>query len=291
MTIKHLVVSGGGHSGLQAFGILQELQKKNIWQLTDIESIYATSAGAILSMVIALGFDMETIFDYIVLRPWHEAYNIKPLQIFNIFSKKGWFDISTFEIFYKPFFKAKDISLDITMKEFYEFTKIDCHFFAIEMNSFQVVDFSHTTHPDLPIIHAVYMSSSVPLLFIPICKGDQCFVDGGILSNYPLFHCLQRENIDINQILGIKKLDDASSYPSIIKEESSILEFTSCFIHHIMMHMKSPYETTKTLPNEISFTGKSISFQILKEMLYSTDTRKEWIESGYEIAKKWLQSL
>jgi predicted acylesterase/phospholipase RssA len=288
MTIKHLVLSGGGHTGLQELGILQRLEQQNIWRLSDIKSIYATSAGSIITLMIALGFEWQTILDYILIRPWHEAYPIQPLQFFNVFTKKGWFDISTFEIFYEPFFKAKDIPLTITMKEFFELTNIDCHFFSTEINSFQNTDLSYTTYPDLPIIHAVYMSSSIPFLFVPLCIENQCFLDGGIFCNYPLQHCFQRvENKE--EILGIKKIQEMN-YNSIINDESSILDFTGCFVHNITANIIKPYETTGIIiPNEIKFQGVSISFQILKDLLYLSESRKEWIDSGYKIADTWLQ--
>jgi len=288
MTIKHLVISGGGHTGLQELGILHTLQKNNIWQMSDIESIYATSAGSIITLLIALGFDWQTIFDYIVLRPWQDAYPLQPLQFFNVFTKKGWFDISTFDIFYEPFFKAKDIPLTITMKEFYELTKIDCHFFATEINSFQNTDLSYTTFPDLPIIHAVYMSSSIPFLFVPLCIENQCFVDGGILCNYPLQQCFERvENKE--EILGLNKIQEMN-YTSVINDESGILDFTGCFVHHITANIMKPYNSTGIIiPNEVGFKGKSISFQILKDMLYLSESRKEWIDSGFAIAENWLQ--
>jgi len=287
MTIKHLVISGGGQSGLQILGILQELHQNNVWKLSDIESIYATSAGTMLSVLLMLGFEWETIYDYIVLRPWQEAFPIKPLQIFNIITKKGLFDSSFFDIFYEPFFNAKDISLKITMKEFFEFTKIDCHFYAIDINTFEVTDFSHYTHPDLPIIQAVHMSSTIPLLFIPYSIENKCFIDGGILINYPLQECMKKVQV-VEEILGIKKIDDAL-YPSLIHDESNFLDYISCFIHNIMKNIKTPYVVPNNfIPNEIIFYGRGVSFQIMKEMLYSSTIRKDWIDGGYVIAKEWL---
>ena len=50
--IKHLVISGGGAAGFSYYGVLKQTQLKGLWKLEDIQSIYATSAGAILAVII-----------------------------------------------------------------------------------------------------------------------------------------------------------------------------------------------------------------------------------------------
>jgi len=54
MTIKHLVIPGGGPVGLKALGALQYLEQNGFWNIADIETIYATSAGAIISVLLTL---------------------------------------------------------------------------------------------------------------------------------------------------------------------------------------------------------------------------------------------
>ena len=34
------------------------------------------------------------------------------------------------------------------------------------------------------------MSSAFPLMFIPICIDNNCYIDGGLLNNFPLNECL-----------------------------------------------------------------------------------------------------
>ena len=47
MTIKHLVISGGGPIGMAYLGALEYLHDEGFWKLDEIESIYATSIGTI----------------------------------------------------------------------------------------------------------------------------------------------------------------------------------------------------------------------------------------------------
>ena len=99
MPIKHLVISGGGPSMIQILGAIQHLEDKKFICLKNIESIYGTSAGAIVGVLISLGYDWETINDYIIKRPWHDVFKFKiGLQpILDAYANKGIFDIKTIE--------------------------------------------------------------------------------------------------------------------------------------------------------------------------------------------------
>jgi len=148
MTIKHIVISGGGQTMIQSLGAVQHLDINNIINLNEIESIYATSAGAIVAVLLSLKFDWETINDYIIKRPWHDVFPIKIQDIFNAYTSKGLFDHSVIEKCFKPLFDAKDIALDITLQQFYEYMPIEIHFFTFEINEFVTVDISYLTHPN-----------------------------------------------------------------------------------------------------------------------------------------------
>ena len=61
MTIHNLVISGGGPIMIQILGAIQELEQNNFLNMKDITTIYGTSSGAILGVLICLKFDWETI--------------------------------------------------------------------------------------------------------------------------------------------------------------------------------------------------------------------------------------
>ena len=124
MPIKHLVISGGGPTLVQALGAIQHVEQQKFIDLSNIETIYGTSAGAILGTLICLKFDWETINDYIIKRPWHEVFPINIQKIFDAYTKKGIFDVKTVEKIFKPLFSAKDLALDINLQDFYNYSKI-----------------------------------------------------------------------------------------------------------------------------------------------------------------------
>lgn len=289
MTIKHLVIPGGGPMGIQAIGALQHLEKNGFWNINDIKTIYATSAGAIISLLLALKFDWDAINDYIILRPWHEAFGVNISQIFEAYSKKGIFDNSVMKIFYKPFFETRDLHLDMTMLEFYEYSGIELHFFSLELNSFEIVDINYKTFPDIPVLQSVHMSCAIPMVISPVCFDGKCFVDGGILNNYPIKYCIENEK-NMDEIFGIQNVYDKQEN-NIVNNESTMLDYVVHFISRLVNNasVNSNYEAK--MPYELKYDAALMSLDNMKEALHSGEVRKGLIDKGITAAKEFLSKL
>ena len=141
--IKHIVITGCGPTGFQVLGTFLHLLDEEILSIDNIETMYATSAGAFVSVVMCLGYDSDTLYEYFVKRPWENEFPITSATFFNVFQKMGMLGSEfVFKIF-KPLFGGKDISLDITLEEFHQYTKKEHHFYTIDVNdSFKVHDIS-----------------------------------------------------------------------------------------------------------------------------------------------------
>ena len=176
--IKHIVLSGGGTVFFGEYAILKESNISGFWDFKNIESIYGTSAGAMLGAMLCLlsipeepnetntvSLNWDILDTYLIHRPWQNLFKIDILTIIQSINKDGILDINILKDAYNPVFKSKDIPIDITLKDFFELTKKDFHTFSVEIDSFEVVDISHTTHPDWTVIEAVYASSCLPILF------------------------------------------------------------------------------------------------------------------------------
>ena len=284
MPIKHLVISGGGPTLVQALGAIQYVEQQKFIDLSNIETIYGTSAGAILGTLICLKFDWETINDYIIKRPWHEVFPINIQKIFDAYTKKGIFDIKTIEKIFKPLFSAKDLSLDISLQDFYEYSKIELHFFAFDINDFKIEDISYKTHPNISVIMALQMTCSLPVLVAPVCIDNKCYIDGGIVCNYPLNKCLELYNQD--EILGIKNQYDKND-SNRVDSNSTMLDFLMSFVFKMIQNMDTGGKQT-VIKNEIICKADFLSIDYLKTALYSIDVRKELFNSGIEFAKEFL---
>lgn len=292
MTIKHIVISGGGPTGLKSLGALQHLERADFWKIENIESLYATSAGAIIGLLMVMKIKWEYINDYIIKRPWHEVFDISINQIFEAFSKKGLFDEKVIEIFFKPFFNAIDLSVDITMRELYEYSKIDFHVFSLEMNHFEMIDVSHQSHPDLKVFDAIHMTIALPLVITPRCVGDKCYVDGGVVSNYPLNYCIQNNNISdekLGEILGVRNNydNDENAITNIVNNESTILDYITIFINKLVMNVDTEPKQVK-IPNEVRYKTQNLNFAFLKSTISSSEEREKLLKDGIDAAESFL---
>ena len=74
MPIKHIVISGGGPSALNSFGVIKHLSNDNFININNIESYYGTSSGAILAVILILNLDFNIVDDYFKKRPWHKLF-------------------------------------------------------------------------------------------------------------------------------------------------------------------------------------------------------------------------
>jgi len=285
MHIKHLVISGGGPTMVQSLGSIQHLEKNNFIIRDEIESIYGTSAGAIVGILICLKFDWETINDYIIKRPWQDVFSIKVQNIFESYATKGIFDAKTIEKCLKPLLSAKDISLDVTLEEFYNYSKIELHFFTFEINEFKLEDISYLTHPSLSLLIAIQMTCGIPVLLTPICKDGKCYIDGGMVCNYPLKYCVESGK-NVEEILGFKNQYNNSN-KNCVDSSSNMLDFIMCILFNTIFSLKMNY-VEPSIKYEVVCDTELMSFDMLRTALSSMEVRVNLLNSGIESAKEFI---
>lgn len=283
--IKHLVISGGGPILIQLLACIQYLEEKKFIDTKKIESIYGTSAGAIMGTFICLRFDWQTLNDYIIQRPWQDVFPIKVQNIFDSYNKKGLYDIKVFEKCFKPLFDAKDLPLDITLTDFYNYSKIEQHFFTFDINTFQLEDISYKTHPYIPLLTAIQMTCALPVLVTPVCIENKCYIDGGVVCNYPLKYCLESK-MNVDEILGFKNQYDKEQ-ESYIDSSSNLLDFTMGFFFKIIRSLETDHLQPK-IKYEINCKTKLLSIEIMNSALSSIETRKLLFQNGIQCAQDFL---
>jgi NTE family protein len=286
MTIKHLVLSGGGPIGLRFIGILEELNSSNYWCFNDVETIYGTSIGSVIGAFMCLKYDWDILKKYIIERPWSDAFKLNGKQIFDAYYKKGLYDKGFMEIIFKPLLRAKGLDLNITLKEFYEYSKIELYVYSFELNNFETVEVSYKTHPELTLMEALTMSCALPGLFMPLIIEDKCYIDGGVMLNYPVNYALKRYNKD--EILGINfKNSLKTNY--LINEESNILEFVIKLSTNVMNYITNTVPL-EYLEQEIVCESETniLSLDSIMETISNIERRRSLINEGIEDGKKYL---
>lgn len=235
--IKHLVFSGGGPAGLITYGAVKYLAQKEVWVLTNIKSIYGCSIGAYIGIIISLGYEWTWLDDYFIKRPWEKVFSLTAQSFIDAYEQKGLLGEKIILESMKPLLGAKDLAENCTLQELYDFNQIDIHLYTTNINSARLekVDLSHTTHPQLSVIKALYMSMSYPLAFKPVCTDDgACYIDGGLLNNFPLNDCLLQTGCEVSEVLAFKHIwssvndnnaDATANAFDRITNESSIIDY------------------------------------------------------------------
>lgn len=292
MEIEHLVLSGGGVAGVIEYGILKHLIEKNNLDMQKVKSIYGTSIGSWLATCFSLNYDMNTLDDYIIKRPWDKIVSVSYENIFYIFSNKGVFNEELIRESFKPLFEAKDISIDATMLEFYNKTKKELYFYTTDVNSFTVEELSYIKTPDLPIIKAVTMSCAIPILFTPIEYNESIYIDGGFMNNYPLKNCVERNPEATNKILGIRFSHN------FIKDRHYSIGQGSDFIKYLLVLMRSILAKLAndnvrdcTIENEIliPIDKEELNLKGFNVILSSAEEKKKLISRGIEYCRVFLE--
>ncbi|HHZ18666.1 MAG TPA: hypothetical protein GX390_05205 [Acholeplasmataceae bacterium] len=185
----NIVFEGGGIKGIAYIGVLKFLEERGIL----VYQIGGTSVGAIIAALIAIGYNSAELielisnFDFSILKHFGKEGRMRGL----IDSVKGIgiYSLQDFENYMQTLAQAKNKTkfLDVKHGEDYLLKMVatewvtkrkviipdDLKYFNINPDSF-------------PIAKAATMSASIPIFYryYPIDKYR--FLDGGIVSNFPI---------------------------------------------------------------------------------------------------------
>jgi predicted acylesterase/phospholipase RssA len=201
-------------------------------------------------------------------------------NIFYTFQTKGIFDIKALENTFLPLFNGKDININITLKEYYEITKIELHYFATNINSFECVDISYKTHPDWKLIHAIYTSCSLPILFSPLVENEKCYSDGGFFANYPIEYCINN-GAKANEILGISRCSMRKLNLSIT-EDSSLIDYIFNIFYKVTEFILNGNSKKTEIKYEIIVESPPMSLYDIYLTTSSMETRINLIKKGID---------
>ena len=313
MTIKHLVISGGGPTGLLSYGAAKYLEQQKFWNIDNIESIYGTSIGALFGVILSLKHDWNTIDEYIIKCPWDALFqkNSTFNDVLHIYTNKGFMSNDFFDIIMKPLLLAKDLSLDVTMKELYDFNKIEVHVMTVELNKFELINISYKTHPSLKVMDAIKMSCAFPIIFSPkIIVGSHendnkeeddegknkkeyvnrvyCYIDGGVMCNYPVNVCMEDQKCELDEILGFRNIWE--KYNETIDDDSSLLDFLKICVKQMIRKIENENSYIK-IKNEVSCVSETIDYTSWFDLCSDESKRIHYIHRGMTYGEVFLRLI
>ena len=289
MTIRNLVLSGGGPAGLLSFGALRKLAEKGYWKHADIKRIYGCSVGSWLACLLALDYDWDWSQDFLVGRPWEKLLTLDE-RILQAYSQQGVFGEEFFRDSLSPLLKGKNLPLDITLKEFCAATGIDLYLATVDLNACRgtmLVELTPKTHGDLGLVKAIAASCALPVIFKPVHHKGSCFIDGGVRCLYPIDLCLANPCVKPDEVLCIGHSWLGSE--RVVSEEHNIGWFIRVFLQKILADVAMP-QRTRPLHEVLCDTGWDSSMDEANSLLTSASCRLELIERGAEAGKAYLTS-
>lgn len=283
--ISHLVLAGGGSIGFKYIGILKHLCDNNVIHKNKIKSIYATSVGTLIATFVCLGHSWEDIDTYVVNRPWEHVFQVSGRTLMDVYEHKGVFDKTIIEIILKPLLESVNLSADVSLSQLYAFSNICIHLFTFNLNTHTTIDMSHITHPDTMLIDAIFMSMSFPILCKPVIVGDGCFIDGGVMCNYPLHVCVNDYPDEIDNILGLTYTIDSTNSILGVDHSSDVFDFALA-----LMNIPTEHNIIPKIKHEIvCCCDKSpMNLHTLAMLVSELGVRRKWIGVGEEDARKWI---
>jgi predicted acylesterase/phospholipase RssA len=286
MPIKHIILEGGGYMGLSALGALSELQKEKFYDISNIQSIYATSIGAFIGVMLCLKIDWDIMLDYIKDRPWHKIVTFTPNMILETITKKGIFDISFFRESMRNLLLVADFTIDLTLEELYTHSNIELHICATKLNTMELVEFTGKTHPTMKIIDAIYASSTLPFIFQPLWYENSYYLDGGLVNNYPLDLCIENGG-NVDDILGIHY--NIMIKDKVLGQDAHLLEY-SWFLYKKLFRKLRKVNDIKLI-NEIIIPCDVISINECKQLLRCASLREKYITHGKKAAQLFFSYM
>ncbi len=284
MTIKHIVMCGGGYNGIYTMGVMDYLLEQKFFNMDNIKTIYGTSVGGFVGVLLCLNLPWKTILDYVKERPWERDIVFSADMMFNMIPKKGILDSTYIELFFTKLLKAKNLSSDITLQEFNEFSKVELFLFAIDVNTFDVVKISHQSHPNLKLIHAIFITCSIPFIFQPTFIKETYLVDGGVLCNYPLDHCVN-DGANKDEILGVQFHLNKNKTRSIDQNTNILYYSYYMFDKLVGVARKDPINK---IPNEVIVPCDAMNIAVGIKIINDKELRSSYIKKGRECAKLFL---
>jgi len=250
--LAHAVFEGGGVRGIAHVGALSVAEQLGYcWN-----HVAGTSAGAIIASLVAAGYTASELYQImhdIDYKRFIDSPLCDPLHISNVYqllTHNGLYDGSYIEEFVREKLAAKSIHTfgDLLAAQKYRndpFLRYRLTIIASDITGSQMLRLPQDIErfgldPDmLDVALAVRMSASIPFFFEPVQLKhfdgtNSCIVDGGLLSNYPLFLFEQPSILPDIPTFGFRLVASPNTSQCIVKSLHSPVELGKALLETML---------------------------------------------------------
>lgn len=190
---SYICVSGAGLKIMAYLGAMSALEEHMShaygisWSdyLRSVRGISGASAGAVVAL--ALTLQLSAIQWYELMHPLAESVrNLVPHPDIAVLIKNyGIEQGGVLRTLIARALTMAGLSDDITLERMYKLTRREFCCTGTNLNTCKPCTFHHSTHGDMRVVDAVFISACVPILFAPIQYNGDMYVDGSLSRNIP----------------------------------------------------------------------------------------------------------
>ena len=184
---------------------------------------------------------------------------------------------------------------------------------TVELNTFKLVNLSYKTHPSLKVMDAIKMSCAFPIIFSPKifieteinkkeycvdkedkkdnkeeCKRVCCYIDGGVMCNYPVNVCIEDQQCDPDEILGFRNIWE--KYHETIDDDSSLVDFLKICVKQMIRKLENE-KSYVNIKNEVSCVGEKIEYTSWFDLCSDESKRIHYIHRGMTYGEVFLRLI
>lgn len=281
------VFSGGGIKGYALIGAYQALEEQGYF----IKRAAGTSAGSIIASLIIAGYSGEEMEEILLktdsddLLDERIGSSLPFVRWLLLYWKLGLYKGDRLESWIGRLLANKGI------RTFRDIPKDSLRVIVSDISDGAIVVLPDDLGKyncdinDFPIAKAVRMSCSIPYFFEPVKLHNKKFVDGGVLSNFPMW-LFDKENVKkVRPVIGIKLNGNKEDLPP--RQINNAIEMFGALFETMKDAHDNRYISRKLEKNIIFVPIKnssSIDFNL------SETKKKELILVGRSSANQFLRS-
>jgi NTE family protein len=286
------VFSGGGIKGFALIGACEEIENKGL----RFARVAGTSAGSIVAALIAAGYTSKEIYQLLDELDLSKLLDARKTIIPFPFAK--WLFVYWKLGLYKGNELEKWICEKLEAKGLRTFADLPLHALRVigsDLSNGQMIVFpddlqKYGISPDsFPIAKAIRISCSIPYFFEPVkmrsMDGVNVLVDGGVLSNFPMW-LFDKENAQkVRPVLGIKL--NSSEYEHEKHKIKNAIQLFGALFETMKDAHDSRYISKKHVKNIIFIPTEGF---LSMEMKLTEERKRELYDLGKEKAKQFLKT-
>ena len=286
------VFSGGGIKGFSLIGAYQAIEQSGL----RFKRLAGTSAGSIIAAFIAAGYSSEEILEMIDDVNLNDFLDSRKTVLPSPLAK--WVMLYWRLGLYKGDALEKWLTVKLRNKGIKTFA--DLPYQALRVIASDLTNGRLLVLPDdlgkygisprtFSVARAIRMSSSLPYFFEPVkllsSSGKNIIVDGGVLSNFPIWLFIGKNTSKCRPVLGIKLSSDDEERPK--NNIKNAIDLYSALFETMKVAHDARYISRKHEKDIIFIPVENI---LTTEFHLTAEKKQALIEIGKQRAEKFLKT-